>query len=214
MRRRIIIFDFDGTLVHSAGHLESTLTRVLAEHGRQLDVAACRTLAGTRLVDIYRALQPDLDAEALAARHRLMEVNDPAGVTVFPETMEVLRELRRDRATRIAINSSRHSQTGPLLLRRLRFSVPRRLIHLALWGDQVDAPKPDPSSILDIVLMLGGRLEDTTYVGDTAIDVQTGRRAGVRTVYVRRPTAGDARSTLRADHVVPDLRSLPAIVRA
>ena len=44
--------------------------------------------------------------------------------------------------------------------------------------------KPDPAGIYRILEKLGVSVEDCVYVGDSEVDLETGKRAGVRTVSV------------------------------
>ena len=44
--------------------------------------------------------------------------------------------------------------------------------------------KPDPASALDICARLGGEPQRTTFVGDTSVDIKTGKNGGFYTVGV------------------------------
>ncbi len=50
-------------------------------------------------------------------------------------------------------------------------------------GDREDGVvKPDPAGVFDILKQLNVKIEDCLYVGDTEVDMETGKRAGVDTV--------------------------------
>jgi len=79
-------------------------------------------------------------------------------------------------------------------------------------GGDLPARKPDPAGLVRIMADTGLRPAATVIVGDSAIDVLTGRAAGVFTVGV---TYGFAPESLRAtppDVLIHDLRALPAVV--
>ena len=55
----------------------------------------------------------------------------------------------------------------------------------AVQGDAPPLPrKPDPTTLLQMLETLGVRPEDAAYVGDSQIDVQVARNAGVRAIGV------------------------------
>jgi phosphoglycolate phosphatase len=52
-------------------------------------------------------------------------------------------------------------------------------------GGRDDLPlKPDPTTTLRILKQLGAIPEDSYFVGDSSIDIRTGRFAGMRTIAV------------------------------
>ncbi|BCB91938.1 D,D-heptose 1,7-bisphosphate phosphatase [Phytohabitans suffuscus] len=56
-------------------------------------------------------------------------------------------------------------------------------------------------------------LSASWFIGDTTVDVQTGRNAGTRTILLRTGEAGrDAKHAVAADHVVDDLKAAVKIV--
>jgi phosphoglycolate phosphatase len=78
-----------------------------------------------------------------------------------------------------------------------------------IWGpEEAGARKPDPAGFLRLVRELRAEPAETAMVGDSPIDVATGRAAGVVTVGV---TYGLDPEALRADRpeiLVGDLREL------
>jgi histidinol-phosphate phosphatase family protein len=66
--------------------------------------------------------------------------------------------------------------------------------------------KPEQGLIDQACRDLGIGRQDSWFVGDTTSDVETGRRAGLRTVLVRTGHAGaDAKYAVRPDYIAPDL---------
>ncbi len=52
-------------------------------------------------------------------------------------------------------------------------------------GGRAGVPlKPDPQAVLETVKELGVRPEECLYIGDTAVDMETGRRAGIYSIGV------------------------------
>jgi phosphoglycolate phosphatase len=67
---------------------------------------------------------------------------------------------------------------------------------VVIGPDMIGAPKPDPEMIFQAMEKLGVSKEQTLYVGDMEVDIETGRRAGVETWVV--PTGSNDEATLRA----------------
>ena len=72
--------------------------------------------------------------------------------------------------------------------------------------------KPEPAGLLRLLAELGTAPGEAVMVGDSAVDVRTGRAAGVRTVGV---TWGLRPQDLQLDPpdlLIDDLRELPALL--
>jgi HAD superfamily hydrolase (TIGR01509 family) len=57
----------------------------------------------------------------------------------------------------------------------------RGLIGLAVWGDDVERPKPEPDGVLRAMADLGADPRSTLVIGDSPADIVMGRAAGTRT---------------------------------
>ena len=76
----------------------------------------------------------------------------------------------------------------------------------------VEHPKPAPDVILRGMELLGSAPQETAYIGDTPIDAEAARRAGVHFIAV--PTS-NTEETLRAagaKTICPSLRDLPGMI--
>jgi phosphoglycolate phosphatase len=79
-----------------------------------------------------------------------------------------------------------------------------------IWGgDDVPAKKPDPSGLLRLIADCGARPAQTVMVGDSPIDVRTGRAAGVTTVGVGYGFDPAGLVSEPPDLLLGDLRELP-----
>ncbi len=76
-----------------------------------------------------------------------------------------------------------------------------------------DCRKPAIGLIQRAVAELNVDLAQSWLIGDTTIDVQTARNAGLRSILVRTGAGGkDGRHDVQADHVAADLKEAVAIV--
>lgn len=93
--------------------------------------------------------------------------------------LSMLRELKKA-GIRIAIVSNKPDSTA-CKISEVLFGD---LIDLCRGG-RVGVPlKPDPQAVLETLDALGVRPEECLYIGDTAVDMETGKRAGIYSIGV------------------------------
>jgi phosphoglycolate phosphatase len=210
-RTRLVVFDLDGTLVDSARDLAAAVNATLQRLapgaapvplltvrtfiGDGAGVLVARTLAAAGMgLSIEAALPVFLDCYS----SRLLDTT-----TLYPGVAEALDALR-DRT--LAVLTNKPGEMSRRILAGL--GVAGRFAWICGGGD-VPAKKPDPGGLRLLLERAGVVPDEAVLVGDSAIDVRTGRAAGVRTVGV---TYGLDPTSLRAtppDLLVGDLRELP-----
>jgi phosphoglycolate phosphatase len=170
-----IVFDLDGTLVHTVPDIAAALDIALAPYKvTPTSGAEAATMMGDGLSEFFwRALVakrinlPALEADA--ARQRFIEVysQSPARLSeVYPGIRELLKDLR-DRGVLTAVCTNKIEAIALDILERLEL----RGLFDAVVGQRDDRPmKPDPRPLLEAVARAGGRIERTLLVGDTGAD--------------------------------------------
>ena len=211
MRRvDLVVFDLDGTLIDSAGDLAASVNAALARiapgvppvspekvrsfigDGAALLVARTLAAAGVS-VSTEEALPVFL--ECYSAR-----LLDTTGL--YPGVLEALDALR-DRTLAVLTN-----KPGDMSRRILEgLGVAGRFAHIRGAGD-VPAKKPDPAGLRLLLAETGVSAESAVLVGDSAIDVRTGRAAGVRTVGVTYGLDPASLDAAPPDLLIGDLREL------
>jgi phosphoglycolate phosphatase len=204
------VFDLDGTLVDSLADIADHLDAALSDHGLppppRTDVGEWVGHGAENL--IARAV-PSLDLVApVLARFRERYRAAPVVKTrLYDGLADVLDRLAPDR--RFAILSNKpHDLTvavADTLLRRWKFEP--------TLGARRDRPhKPDPRAVLPIAAELGVTPDACVLVGDSEVDVDTARDAGLISVAVswglRRRAVLEA---ARPDHLVDSPAALGAL---
>ena len=185
MTLEAMIFDMDGTLLHTMPDLALAANQALRRMGfpeRSHDeMLACMGLGGRQMVELI------VPAEATAAqRERTFELwrdlyieSDYALTAPFEGIPEALRDLRA-RGLKLGIQSNKFD-AGVQLLANRHFPG----MFDAVRGDEPPMPrKPDPTSLLFMLDQLGVSPDDAAYVGDATVDVRTARNASVKAVGV------------------------------
>ncbi len=174
-----------------------------------------------RLREAYRALQaecrqPDLD-EVFADCTRVVRelllraYKREATPRPYAHARAVVVELARDFALGLVSNNAMPGDHHARVLRRAGIL---QHIGCAVWSANFGRRKPDPAMIVHVLERLGVRRERAVFVGDKLrTDVAAARRAGVRSVYVRKRGAEFASAELRPDFTISDLRALPLLLR-
>jgi phosphoglycolate phosphatase len=185
-RARLVVFDLDGTLIDSSRDLAAAVNRALrraAPDAPALPEDVVRTFIGSGArVLITRSLAeaglPQSVDEVLALfleeyRRGLLDAT-----RLYPGTEDALSRLR-DR--RLAVLTNKPGDMSRVILEGL--GVAGRFFRIYGAGD-VEARKPDPAGLRRIAEEAGVDVEEAVMVGDSGIDVRTGRAAGALTAGV------------------------------
>ncbi|MEE9295623.1 MAG: HAD family hydrolase [Phycisphaerae bacterium] len=182
---RAVIFDLDGTLTLGG-----------------LDFDMIRAQIGLYDEPILEALEGMDPGRRAAAETVLYDHERTAAETALPRdgAAETIVDLRR-RGFAVGILTRNARQWARITLDRLGIEVD------ALRCREDGAIKPDPAGLLDLCARFNAAPAASWMVGDYLFDIESGRRAGLRTVLVvddEPPYYAN-----RADFVI---RSLPAIL--
>lgn len=179
----VILFDLDGTLLDSLADIASCgnaaleknglPTHTLEEYrgyiGNGVDMLIRRMMSpeafgeyGAQVKSDYMAIYGDLCAR---------------GGKVFPGVMELLGTLRKAGFLTAVISNKPEVQT-----RLIWQSTFKGFLDLAQGQLEGIAKKPDPAGPREVLRRLGGVC--TAYVGDSEVDMQTGKNCGFYTVGV------------------------------
>ena len=175
-----IVFDLDGTLVDSAPDLHGIANRVLAE--RNLDpitLDEARSFIGQGVAVFVRKLRaacgiPDEDHTAVLAQYLTLYEKAVTLTLLYPSVVETLLQLRAE-GHALGLCTNKPLRPTMALLRHL--GLEKHFITI-IAGDSLSVHKPDPGP-LHAAFVMGGINGPSIYVGDSEVDAETARRAGV-----------------------------------
>ncbi|WP_432799273.1 HAD family hydrolase [Poriferisphaera sp. WC338] len=189
MSKKAVIFDLDGTLVNSLQDLADAVNHTMQTLGRPVhELSQYRYLVGQGLRRlIYDALGGDGSAEhdALTDRgieifHMYYDVHQFDHTDVYTGVSELLDVLTEHKVRLCVLSNKPHDATTNItkrLLGRWPFEI--------VCGHREGMPaKPNPASAMKIIEELGLEPNDCVYVGDSKVDMLTGKSAGMFTVGV------------------------------
>lgn len=209
----VLIFDLDGTLVDSKKDLTSSVNYVRSSFGLPglLEKEIAGFIGDGAQMLIQRALGPDVSAadvqsglQLFLAYYREHMLDQSVLYPGVAETLANLSDYRMAILTNKPVRFSRRMLEG--LGIHDRFAA-------VYGGNSFERKKPDPIGIFQILTDTGGTLEETWMIGDSAVDVLTGRRAGVRTCGVSWGYAGETFAETPPDFLIHRIEELVPLVR-
>ncbi|MBZ9568693.1 MULTISPECIES: HAD-IA family hydrolase [Modicisalibacter] len=185
LRYRLVIFDWDGTLVDSEARIVSCMQAAAEEIGwTPLSREAVRDIIGLGLPEAIARLCPGIDArraEALRAGYaRRFVAADQSPTPFFPGVEAGLGRLRRSPATRLAVATGK-SRRG--LDRALATTGAGGWFHATRTADETRS-KPDPRMLEELLIETGVAASEALMIGDTEYDMAMARSLGMDRVAV------------------------------
>lgn len=211
---RFCFFDLDGTVTDSVRDIADAMNWALAQlnlptfpreaychkAGRGMDqlCKACLPSGQEGLFDRLRSLYNDRYA-AHCCDH----------TALYPGISDALAQLRQAGLTLAVVSNKPQSQADVVARRVLKDCGFARVM-----GKQPQFPiKPDPASLLWLMEQMGAKREESIYIGDSDVDIQLGKRAGLATVGVCWGFRGEAElRSAGADHLAQRPEELAAII--
>ena len=183
---RLIVFDLDGTLIDSKRDLADSANALIAELGGvALSEDQVVALVGEgAAVLVRRALQTaGLDPESAGALPRFLELYDER-LLVHTSPYEGMVDELAALAPHVPMSvlTNKPARATERILAGLGL---RERFRDVIGGDTAFGRKPDPAGLLALIERASATPETTWLVGDSRIDLETARRAGVRICLAR-----------------------------
>ncbi|HSH56537.1 MAG TPA: HAD-IA family hydrolase [Halomonas sp.] len=185
MRYRLVIFDWDGTLMDSAARIVACMQAASQEAGwGYLEEGAIRNIIGLGLPEAIATLCPGIDperAELLRSRYawHFVEGNDTP-MSFFPDVRSGLSELHVRPGQRLAVATGK-SRRG--LDRVFHESDSGHWFHASRTADETRS-KPHPLMLEQLLAELAVPVTEAVMVGDTEYDLEMARAIGMDRVAV------------------------------
>ena len=206
----LLIFDLDGTLIDSKLDLANSVNAARAHLGLgPLDLPAISECVGYGAPVLIRKALGDQASEAQVARaltffleyyrHHALD-----STRFYPGVRESLERLHAA-GKHLAILTNKPEAISRRIVDGLRVGG---LFFRVYGGDSFAAKKPDPGGIEQLMREARAGHAATIMVGDTAVDVETARNAGVRACGVRFGFAPDTFALAPPDLVVDRMEEL------
>ena len=185
--KKLIIFDLDGTLLNTIGDLAAAVNHALTHYGYPTHTEdAYRFFVGNGIAKLLeRALPADKknseEVDKLMSQFLPYYTAHSADLTApYAGTIELLKRVQAE-GYKLAIASNKH-QAGTTELVAYYFAG---IEFCSVLGQREGvAPKPHATIVHESVAAAGVTIEETIYVGDSNVDMETAKNAGVDAVGV------------------------------
>lgn len=180
---RAVLFDLDGTLLHTLPDMVIALNAALADCGLPIrTMSEIRSFVGngTKML-VARAVPAGTDTstaervyEGYCANYAVCWPDHTAPYQGVPELLRALKE----RGIAAAVVTNKNHGDAQAMIRRIFGD----LIAFTEGRREGRPPKPSPESAEAALKILGIVREEALYVGDSGVDAQTAQNAGMDAV--------------------------------
>jgi phosphoglycolate phosphatase len=177
MSYKLLVFDWDGTIIDSAATIAECIRDASRELGLEVpDRERATHVIGLGLHDAMRMAVPGLPAERypeFVASYRKHFLERKGSMQLFGGMRQLLEDLSKEHLLAIATGKSRRG-----LDHDLEFHSLKPLFAASRCADETN-PKPHPAMLLEIIEELSCLKDEVLMVGDTSHDLEMARAAGV-----------------------------------
>ena len=185
MKYKLIIFDLDGTVLDTLQDLANAVNAALEKHGFPThSVEDVRIFVGNGVANLILRATPEGTSDEVRAavladfkayyREHINDCTQPyAGI---PALLKALK----DAGVKVGINSNKYDAALQNLC-RIHFDG---LYDYAVGESEITPKKPDPAAAKRIMEAMGAAAEETIYIGDSNVDLNTAKNAGTDSAWV------------------------------
>ena len=185
--KKLVIFDLDGTLLDTIADLAESANHTLKQLGYPTrDVETIRTFVGNGVNKLlFRALPDEEKTEENMMRMRThfvpyYDAHNADLSAPYPGIVALLEELQA-KGLRMAAASNKYQEATVKLVKHYFPMID--FVEVLGQREGINV-KPDPTIVFDILQKAGVSKEETLYVGDSGVDMQTAINAGVDAIGV------------------------------
>ena len=183
MLYRAVLFDLDGTLLDTlddmADALNRTMDRFGLPHRTREEVRAFVGNGARRLIELATGAEGETLERILDDYKADYDVNFLVKTAPYPGVLELMETLR-GQGRKVGVVSNKPDST----VKGLSDALFRERADIAVGEKAGIRRKPAPDTVLSAMEALGVRPEETVYVGDSEVDIETARAAGVPCISV------------------------------
>ena len=180
MKYKAVLFDMDGTVLDTLGDLAAAVNHTLREFSMPersiAEVAAALSNGAAYLIahTVPAGTPKELTDKVLAAYAPYYDAHCDILTGPYDGIVPLMEKLR-DRGVKLAVISNKQDTA----VKPLAEKYFPGLLEIAVGESAEVRRKPNPDAVLAALCHIGVEREDAIYVGDTEVDLQTARNAGM-----------------------------------
>lgn len=218
MTKTTLIFDLDGTIVHSAPDLANAVNHVLVPLGKEpLSVAEAQSMIGNgmpKLLERGFAARDVVVPEAEFQRNfevfrDFYTANCCVDTEFYPGAVEMLNEVR-EAGYLTAICTNKLETITRVILDEMKLTA---LIDGVVGAESPRPRKPDADPVFLAIERAGGARDNSIMIGDSPADIGAGKAAGLPTIAVSYGYTNVPPAELGADLLIDSLGDVLGAVK-
>lgn len=171
---KVVIFDYDDTLVKSSQALYKTDCKTAETLGLEKPTrSAYFSLWGKPHKEMINILHPGIDVNIYMKKYS--EIYHPDSLELFKDAKDILETLTK-RGLRIALLSAKQKK---FLEEHLKHASIRKYFDYIHSVKSSPYKKPDPKVFNDLINHFGLDPSEMLYIGDQVLDYETASKAGL-----------------------------------
>ncbi len=180
MKYKAVLFDMDGTVLNTLGDLAAAVNHTLREFSMpERSIAEVAAALGNGAAYLIAHTVPDgtpkeLTDKVLAAYAPYYDAHCDILTAPYDGIVPLMQKLR-GRGVKLAVISNKQDTA----VKPLAEKYFPGLLEIAVGESAEVRRKPNPDAVLAALRHIGVEREDAIYVGDTEVDLQTARNAGM-----------------------------------
>ena len=184
---KLVIFDLDGTLLNTISDLAHSVNFALEQCGFPVHpVETYKNFVGNGASKLAERSLPEnqkTEQNLIRIKELFLPYYDDHNMDFtepYPGIHDLLKTLHSN-GLKLAVASNKYQSATEKLIRHFFSDIP----FIALLGQREGVPvKPDPAIINDILRIAGVSPEETLYIGDSGVDMETASNSGIQSVGV------------------------------
>ncbi len=183
--KKLVIFDLDGTLLNTIADLGDACNYALRSLGfSEHALTTYNYMVGNGVRKLVERAEPDADAatvdKLLGLFREYYDTHSTEKTVPYKGIPELLQTLT-DKGVAVAVASNKYQEAVQRIVKHFFPDIS----FVAMMGQTDDRPiKPDPSIVFAILNEHPTPKQQVLYIGDSAVDMETARRACVDSVGV------------------------------
>ena len=180
MKYKAVLFDMDGTVLDTLGDLAAAVNHTLREFSMpERSIAEVAAALGNGAAYLIAHTVPDgtpkeLTDKVLAAYAPYYDAHCDILTGPYDGIVPLMQKLRERGAKLAVISNKQDTAVKPLAEKYFP-----GLLEIAVGESTEVRCKPNPDAVLAALRHIGVERGDAIYVGDTEVDLQTARNAGM-----------------------------------
>lgn len=185
-KMKLLIFDVDGTILYTLESIGYYLNRAILEQGYQgVELESVRRNLGNGSRVLIEGVLKELGVEdekivdnVIERYHKMYNSNASYLTEHYPKILELLDSVQSN--ILVAYSNKPDLVLQPLM----KVFFDKRIFSFIQGQKEGVANKPNPDVVFELMKKYGVSKNDVYFIGDSEVDIATGKNAGVNTIGV------------------------------